>query len=65
MKIKCHGQLHGIQCSERIVHRVSSNERFTSLKVTVRQQNDFEAPLGKIGKKEAAQLIECCRSPPS
>ncbi len=60
MKIKCHGQLHGIQCAERIVRRVGSNERFRALKVAAGQQNDFETPLGKIGKEEAAQLIECC-----
>ena len=50
-----------------MVHRVDSNERFSALKVTARQQNDFETPLHKIGKKEATQLIECLhwRSLPS
>jgi len=39
---------------------VGSNERLSALKVTASQQNDFKASLVKIGKEEAAQLIECC-----
>ena len=60
VKIKRNGQLHGIQCSERIVHRVGSNERLGAVKVAAGQQNDFETPLGKIGKEKTTQLIECC-----
>ena len=60
VKIERNGQLHGIQCSERIVHRVGSNERLSAVKVAAGQQNDCETPLGKIGKVKTTQLIECC-----
>jgi hypothetical protein len=53
-------QLDGIQRSERIIHSVGSNERLSVLHVAEGQQNDFETAFGKIGKEEAAQLIECC-----
>jgi len=37
---------------------MGSNKRFGALKVTACQHNHFVTPLGKMGKEEAAQLIE-------
>ena len=37
-----------------------ANQLLSALKEAAGQQNDFETPIGKIGKEKTTQLIECC-----